>query len=484
MTDRTHGESRWIIGLLALGYLVFAVYGSLVPLDFRPIPLDQALDRFRDIRFLRLGIGSRADWVANLLLFIPLGFLWVGWLWPRSMTGRLLVSLLVWISAMALCFGIEFTQLYFPPRTVSQNDIMAEAVGALMGIGLWWWSGPALWAWLLRLRQARGVTSVAEYLLWAYLAGMFLYNVLPLDLTLSPVEIYHKWKDGGVNLIPFGYPSESLAMFVYGIAADVVLWIPVGLLWVVSGRRTPVQAFWWTCGAVLLLEVLQFFVYSRVTDITDLITGAAGAAIGVLIGRRLGALAAPAQAPGDGAEEDGLPLTGIPRGRRRSLLPWILLGVAGWAGVLCLVFWYPFDFHMERVLLRERAPLLLQVPFHNYYYGTEFRAVTELFHKLLFFAPLGALLALGRLQIRRFSPLRYPYDALVFVLLLGVPLLIELGQVALPSKHPDSTDWILAAIGAGGGYLLVIIVRNKLLLAAKPPRAMRRRFDNAGRIRE
>ena len=76
-------ESRLLLGLLALGYLVFVVYGSLVPLDYTPVPWDEAVERFRNIRFLQLGIGSRADWVANLLLFIPLTFLWLGWLWPR-----------------------------------------------------------------------------------------------------------------------------------------------------------------------------------------------------------------------------------------------------------------------------------------------------------------------------------------------------------------------------------------------------------------
>lgn len=479
-TKNPRAQSRWILGLIALGYLVFAVYGSLVPLDFKPMPWEQAVDRFREIRFLKLGIGSRADWVANLLLFIPLGFLWVGWLWPRSWSGRVLLSVLVWIFAVALCLGIEFTQLFFPPRTVSQNDILAESVGALVGIGLWWWFGPALWGWVQLWRDARGVTGVAEYLLWAYLAGLFLYNVLPLDLTLSPVEMYHKWKDGGVNFIPFGYPSEGPAMFVYAIATDIVLWVPVGALWVISGRRTPVEAFWWTFGAVALLEFLQFFVYSRVSDVTDLLTGAAGAAIGVLIGWRLG----PFGAQGEARMGD-IPLDAPGHVRRvgsgGNLLLLAALGLVGWIAVLCVVFWFPFDFDTDRLLLRERAPLLLKVPFQTYYYGTEFRAVTELLHKILFFAPLGVLLALGRLQIRRFSPTRYLYDGLTFVVILGVPMIIELGQVALPSKHPDSTDWMLEVIGASVGYLLVIVLRNKMVLSAKPRRLTPDPHDGAKR---
>ena len=58
-----------------LAYLAFVVYGSLVPLDFRPIPLDQAWLSFQQVPFLSLGVGSRADWVANGVLYVPLGFL-------------------------------------------------------------------------------------------------------------------------------------------------------------------------------------------------------------------------------------------------------------------------------------------------------------------------------------------------------------------------------------------------------------------------
>ena len=43
-----------------------------------PLPWDEAVARFGAIPFLKLGIGSRADWMANLLLFIPLTFLWMG----------------------------------------------------------------------------------------------------------------------------------------------------------------------------------------------------------------------------------------------------------------------------------------------------------------------------------------------------------------------------------------------------------------------
>lgn len=73
--SREAQRTRRLVRIIALAYLVFVIYGSLVPLDFRAVEMTEAVERFRHIPFLDLGIGSRADWVANLLLFIPLSYL-------------------------------------------------------------------------------------------------------------------------------------------------------------------------------------------------------------------------------------------------------------------------------------------------------------------------------------------------------------------------------------------------------------------------
>ncbi len=74
----TPANPRSLLWLAALVYTAFVIYGSLVPLEFRAMPWDEAVAKFGAIPFLKLGIGSRADWVANLLLFIPLTYLWMG----------------------------------------------------------------------------------------------------------------------------------------------------------------------------------------------------------------------------------------------------------------------------------------------------------------------------------------------------------------------------------------------------------------------
>ncbi len=69
---------RFQLGLLTLLYALFCLYGSWVPFHFRGVGLDEAMDRFRNLPYLQIGVGRRADWVANLLLFMPLGFLGMG----------------------------------------------------------------------------------------------------------------------------------------------------------------------------------------------------------------------------------------------------------------------------------------------------------------------------------------------------------------------------------------------------------------------
>jgi len=59
---------------LWLGFMAFAVYGSLAPFDFEPLAPAVALARFREVLAAPLTIASRSDWAANVLLFMPIGF--------------------------------------------------------------------------------------------------------------------------------------------------------------------------------------------------------------------------------------------------------------------------------------------------------------------------------------------------------------------------------------------------------------------------
>ncbi len=436
------GHPRGWLLLAAAAYLVFVVYGSLVPLEFRPRPLAEAVEAFRNIRYLRLGIASRADWVANILLFVPLAFLWLGVLWvPRSRPLQVLASAVVMAGCAALSLAIEFTQLFFPPRTVSLNDLYAESIGAAIGIAAWWLAGPKVTAWFAGWFHTHSPRGAAEHLLYGYLFLLFGYNVLPLDLTISPIELFHKWREGRIHLVPFAADFPSAAQRAYGLLTDVAIWVPAGFLWRASSPLSVAAATARVLVAAIVIELLQLFVYTRVTDVTDVVT----AAVGGLLGAALAGLVAPSSRARGAALADRSP----------GLMPSIwLAGLLGITAVLVAVFWYPFDFRTDWGFVRERVATLRRVPLSTYYYGTEYRAATEVLHKVGFFLPLGAWIAWGTRGVAG----RYRLPVLLLHaagvgLVACVAAAIEAVQLFLPTKHADPTDFVLMTVGGAVGYV-------------------------------
>ncbi|OUS06342.1 hypothetical protein A9Q90_05900, partial [Gammaproteobacteria bacterium 54_18_T64] len=122
-----------------LGYLCFVVYGSLIPFEYRAHSFDEAVAKFADIPYLALGIASRADWIANIVLYVPLSFLaclWLGGVGRIKATQYLILPVVLSL-VLVTAAGVEFAQIFFAPRTVSINDLIAETLGGLGGIALW-----------------------------------------------------------------------------------------------------------------------------------------------------------------------------------------------------------------------------------------------------------------------------------------------------------------------------------------------------------
>lgn len=445
-------RTRRLARIVALAYLVFVIYGSLVPLDFRAVEMAEAVERFRHIPFLDLGIGSRADWVANLLLFIPLSYLFAASAPPSRRGALVVLTVIIAIGCAALSVAIEFTQIFFPPRTVSQNDIIAEALGAVLGLAAWWIWGQRSIAWLGSWQQARGAASLAEKLLWPYLLLLFGYNLLPLDLTISVVEIYHKWSEGRLNLIPFAATPLEPIRFLYEVVIDAILWVPVSLLLTLGGRFSAHKAVLWTLAAAALLEAMQLLVYSRYSDVTDLVAAVPGAFAGVWLAAWL--------RPRTPSSATTIIAHGSPI--------WLIASmITAWCLLLAGIFWYPFNISRDADLIRRGIDAFFQVPFVAYYFGSELRAITEVFHKIGFFIPLGAMLAWLRWALGRRGGLR-ALDVVLLMVLLAPALVIELGQVVLVDKHPGSTDLVLEWLGAIIGYVGFIQLARRWMEHAGP----------------
>ncbi len=446
----------FLIGFFA--YLAFVIYGSLVPLQYIPISFEQALQQFSQIRYLNLGIESRADWVANILLFVPLSFLLAAIGFKSSSPIRnLLLALLILSASFGLAIAIEFTQLYFPQRTVSKNDIIAESLGAAGGLMLYQLYGNRFKQFLSGFAVARGQASLQLYLLVSYSVLFFIYNILPLDLTLSPVELYDKWQDGRLVIVPFASYRGSVVEVVYAILSDIVLWLPITALWFLHKPLQRSLAFYsQVCLLAVTIEFCQLFVYSRITDVSDIFC----ALIAAYLSRRL--VGHWRKSRPDALNARIPTEISAPQRFRASIVRLLLVFV--YSGCLLLLFWYPFEFNFDRSFLYSRLQeAQSKVLFQAMYFGTEYRAITALVQKLLSFLPLGIILAVFR---QSFLVVWQRNVATAFAICYIVIWsgFVEGMQLALASKSVDLTDWLLQCVGAIIGFKGFVFVAARMNL--------------------
>jgi VanZ family protein len=109
--------------------------------------------------------------------------------------------------------------------------------------------------------------------------------------------------------------------------------------------------------------------------------------------------------------------------------------------------WNPFNFTADpnRVTLGLRQ--ILTVPFYSYYLGSEFHALTEMLRKFLLAAPLGALLRLSWSQPNGSGFASRVKFSATAALGFAVLVMIEIGQIFLPTRTPDITDALIGEAG-------------------------------------
>ena len=432
---------RRLLLLAAALYAAFVIYGSLVPFSFRPMPWAEAKAQFIQCLSRTHYHTSRSDVAVNVLLMAPLAMFLTGAVaYRRSALTAILGAAIAIAACGMLSFGVEFAQMFFPPRTPSRTDIAAQHLGALLGIGVWLLAGRNLVDGLRRWKAADGQANHAAALLPACLLLLVILQTVPFDFATSPVELYRKWRAGAVNLLPFAYPAHSMLDTINAAILNAAQYVPLGMLGRLARSCRPVPR--WThpallaVGAPLLAEAAQLLVLSRVADLTDVLTGACGVLAGWW------AAAVLQWQPSSVA------------GRWFKPAVWTLL-VAVWLGLLALVYWQPLDFHFSRQMIRHKLAGIDLVPLADYQNTTPYNAIDQCAAKLMLFVPLGALLAAA--CIHRGAGRRPGRACLLPVLgiTLAVAVLLEAGQLLLPSRYPGLTDILLGCVGSSAGLGIV-----------------------------
>lgn len=413
-----------------VAYLVFVVYGSLVPLEYEAIAWADAIDRFVHIPYLSLALGHRADLVANLLLFIPLTFCAMG-ATDRCQAGTAWTrGVCIAAAGVALSCGIEFTQIFFPARTVSLNDIIAESSGGLAGVVLYMRFGRVAGIHLLKAWQRHVGQAQALRLLLGYTIVLVLYQLLPLDLTLSLTELYRKYKEHRITLIPFTDVSWT---HMNSSAIKILFMVPVGYMAGVWNRRRP-GATWVAASFGLLaaggIEFLQLFVYRRYCSMTDVVLGVVGAIAGGYLSTRFGPAATKPLPPSDWWQ--------------RWARPAAVTAACVWAVYLLGQAWKPFDPAPIEGTLWQHIWSQVQIPFYHQYYVSEFEAITQLLRNFLALFMFGILF---RAAVPRELPV-----VVGTVISVVVAMLPESGQFLLEGRFADITIMGAHVAGAWCGY--------------------------------
>jgi VanZ family protein len=425
------GEALSWLPWAFLLYLAFVVYGSLLPFEPRPPPTAGAWEAFLRLPYLQLGVASRADWVANLLLYIPLGFLAVGTAQGRAAPNPVhgLAALIV-VGAVAV--GVEYAQIFFAPRTVSMNDLVAEWLGAAVGIVLWYAARERLGRLLAEMRGHGDRALRAAILL--YLAAYLVLAVFPFDFLVSVDELRWRLSTDTWGLVVAPVAGGGIVRRVLQLLVDVAAMVPLGFLVASTGtagrhdamRRAAIAGV----AFGLLIEGLQFFTASGISQGASVVARAGGAVLGVwLAARAPGWLRQPVPRWAATAVLVALPLYGL-----------VLAALNGWFAES----WLGFGEAVAR--LKPEAFL----PFYYHYFTTELEAMQSLVANALMYAPVGIGYWVWATARRSWSSAVTPA-----LLAAGLAAVVEVGKFFVPAKHADPTNVLIAAVAAAFAFLVV-----------------------------
>lgn len=406
--------------LLVLAYLGFIAYGSLVPFEFSPQSLEFAWAKIQQTEMLQLGVESRADWIANGILYIPAGFLIADWLAVHiTRTLRISVMFLAFSICASLAFWIEFAQIFFPPRTVSQNDIIAECIGSFVGIFL----APYLGHWLRQIINYRPASHSAgiTLILAAYLLTYLAYSLFPYDFLLSSSEISAKFNSNQWGIL---FASSDMGarpfLTIVKLGIEAAAAIPFGIFLIrrlQKFARSPATVI--LPGALLgiVIELAQLFIYTGSSQGISVITRSIGTYAGALLWLH-------------GKHVDKSRIQVLLKRSTWILLPIYLLGIAA------LIGWFsqPWGTFDSARISFEQTRLL---PFYYHYYTSEAVALRSLATIAVMYAPVGVFAWAWKWR---------GIAAALFSALLAI--IFETSHLFFRNTHADPTNALIAAVSA------------------------------------
>ncbi len=446
-------NQRIIAWLLAL-FVLFILYNTLIPFTF-----DQNLSDLPSL--LREFVWqlpdpdgiSLTDIAGNILLFVPFGFVMYMFLFYRSAPQLLLFSTL---AGMFISLFIEFMQMFIAERDSAIHDVFNNTLGSFAG---------AVAASIYAQRLA-SVSRKIFYQLLNRKPFLLLLVILAIAQTISAIMPFtvsitiSDLKDSikNANLAPFAYHSvgavyfndpnklDTLPFDASKPIEDIFFWAAAGYIAMICYRiywhRRPYGKLLLIALPLLyfpFLEFLQIFITSRITDVTDILSGWIGAALGYLLYKLLRPL------------------------RHKNLksdLDLLKVPVAMYALFMFFAGLRPFDWSLSPEVLAVDMRLDNLVPFYAYFRKTSLWNIYDLASSFAYFLPLSLFWSY-RQKSRGVS-----YTQLyVLTTLMGLAAgaFIEFSQLFSASRIAEVTD--VLAFGGGGalGTFLVYYYERQIV---------------------
>jgi glycopeptide antibiotics resistance protein len=372
------------------------------------------------------GSDQRADWVGNLLMLVPFGFIVAAATWPRRPALRLPAALGGIMISLATILAIKYLQLFFPPRTVTLNYILAQTFGAVAGSLAY-----AIW------RQRIGHSMDRRDLVGGFVLALRLYTValslfilMPLDFALSAADLsaqFDRLPETLLTLPGNGRP-ETVRTVVIVMAA--VAFIPVGMMltFVRKGiyqvRRGLLSVTGWALLLTIALYGLSMLVISACPVAPAILYRTVGAVVGAAVLSWV-------------VRQD----TDALRRHLGRLVPWAtvpyLLGVLPVNGLLST--------HWQSVSdAVARANPLGLLPLYDYYIVTKAEAAKNIVGHVVLYMPVGVLLWL---RYGDNTPLR------AFTIAASLAFAVEAARYFRPGLEGDANAVAVA------GFASVLAVR-------------------------
>ncbi|WP_372716875.1 VanZ family protein [Novipirellula sp.] len=407
---------------------------------------------------------SHADFVANIMIAIPLGFFLVGYFDLRTkcllrrpspgpalgIARPILLAAITLVASGSLGLLCETGQGWLPTRVASLRDVKAQIIGALFGVITWWCCGASVSGLITQTLRGQKLDSRINALVSLTAIGVIVWSIAPFDLILSPVSIVRKWTRGQIELVPFSCHPIFTLNSLYQWSVSFILGIPLGI-W---ARRAIASLFVKgqpqsnICLAAIALgalpELLQIPIDGRVASSTDAIFTSLGVASGLLVAPVLfAAIESPVQT------HVGM---GKPTSKRRWMATssdWFLVAMV-YGALWSLLSWYPFDFVTDSEQLKARLNQLFSSPFHDVE-TNGLKTLFVVFRAFLLAVGLGSLLGGGasRLSV---SLLRTMARYVILPLAVSIALIMETGQLLEGTRTAGGIGLLTQAGGIWLGF--------------------------------